>query len=564
MNETLEKLANAYIDGGTGSIMLYYDMQTTGFQTGAGSDYSASLDFVSTSFTGGIVDSSSMEFLRIYSGGSAVGFYTFDTPGVTITDIEDGLDPSDNYGITVQTPDDGNTLVISSIYTGIESGLVWGNDGLNDFIVDSSDFLPSISYSGYVKNVSPSSTVGSHDGFLIRDDYSSISYMNSFVKNEVSGVDLTFSNFDFNDFESEGFMSTGDLNSSFSFLFSSKKINNTNGVLFGNLNRFQYSDSNNDFTYGKGFNIGINDRNKLFFQGIDSVIGEYVLTANELELADKNICSASVSPYSVRFSVYNLTDDEFQEQSLRTDSKIEHNDWGQRFTIGGSPTYLRAGQTYSGCLDEFLIISGNHPSSDLKSIASGFVATGSPISGASFQDEFVTGHEISLITPVGVTGYELVATGYQEVLTNSDFIEFVLVENPTPYSRNDGERFITGYSLPNNSGSYLEETSFLIPENDYNPTGDDAFATLGLVDSGDVVTRYTIQTTRVVTLTSGVTLYDVSPITGILLGEPTGYQKTDLTTTLDKTGSLVENLVFKDGYMENYKYDYLHFLERRI
>lgn len=465
MNKTIENLINAYADGGTGSVMLYYEFSSG--QTGVVGGES------STPFTGGFLNAS-----------------------------------------PASKPDRNTGIVLNA--------------------------------------------VGATEAEAL------LKLTGSFYLSENSGVDLTYSNIEFEDFSHNGFYSPDNLDEASSFLFSFEKFNNTNGVLFGSLNSFSYDQDGVSFNYGKGFNIGINDRNKLFFQGIDSTIGEYMVVADELELGSKNICSASVSPYSVRFSSYNLIDDEFQEQYLRTDSKIENNPFGEKITIGGSPTYLRGGNTFSGCVDQFLLMSGDFPSSDLKSIASGFVATGIITSGQSYIDEVITGHEITLVSPVGVTGYQLVATGTQEVITETELIEITLVENPSPYSRNDGERFLTGYILPNNSGAYLEETSFLIPEFTYTPTGNDAFATLGLVDSGDLVTRYTVTNTKLVSTSSDIILYDTVPVTGILESEPTGYQKNYLFDSILKTGNLAENLSFIDGKIDDYKFDYLHYLDQRI
>jgi len=424
-------------------------------------------------------------------------------------------------------------------------------------------------FTGVVMNVSPSSTVG-HTGLVIdatgATEAEAGSRLETFFLNEKSGVDLSFSSIKFDAFLDEGFMSPDDFETETSFLFSFEKIKRKNGVLFGNLNKETFDNGEVSFSYGKGFNIGINDRNKLFFQGIDSEVGEYVLVADDLELANKNICSATVSPYRVSFSVYNLADDNFETTSLRTDSKLENLEYTGNFYIGKSDHYIRQeNNTFSGYLDQFMMITGVHGPSDLKSIASGFVATGSPVSGVSYIDNVITGADISLIHPVGITGYQAVITGFQEGLLDTELIEFTLIRNEfTPPTLEDGERFITGYTLPNNSGVFTEETSFLIPENNYTDTGDDAHATLGLIDISNIVTDFSLQSSKTVKTTGIIPLYDISGITGILINEPTGYLKTFLSKDFNRTGTVVENLIFREGYAEQYKYDYLHYLSHRI
>ena len=423
-------------------------------------------------------------------------------------------------------------------------------------------------FTGVIMNVPPSSTVG-HTGLVIdatgATEAEAGSKLEAFFLNEKSGVDLSFSSIKFDTFANEGFMSPDDLETEISFLFSFEKIQRKNGVLFGNLNKETFNDGEVSFNYGKGFNIGINDRNKLFFQGIDSEIGEYVLVADNLELANKNICSATVSPFQVSFSLYNLADDDFQTSSLRTDSKIENIEYTGNFYIGKSDHYIREGSSFSGYLDQFMMITGVHGASDLKSLASGFVATGSPVSGASYIDTVITGSEVTLVSPVGITGYQAVITGFQEIMVDSELIEFTLIQNEfTPLTLKDGDKFITGYTLPNNSGAFVEETAFLIPENNYTDTGDDAHATLGLTDGSNVVTDFTLQSSKIVKTTGTLPLYGVSGVTGFLVGEPTGYLKTFLTQDVLRTGSLIENLIFKEGYVEQYKHDYLHYLSTRI
>ena len=324
-------------------------------------------------------------------------------------------------------------------------------------------------FTGVVMNVPPSSTVG-HTGFVIdatgATEAEAGSKLDTFFLNKKSGVDLRFSSIKFDSFVNEGFMSPDDFETEISFLFSFEKTQRKNGIIFANLNKESFSNDQVSFNYGKGFNIGVNDRNKLFFQSIDSDVGEYVLVAEDLELANKNICSATVSPYQVSFSLYNLSDDDFENQTLRTDSKIQNLEYTGNFYLGKSDHYIREGNSFSGYLDQFMMITGVHSPTDLKAVASGFVATGSPISGASYIDTVITGSEVSLVNPIGITGYQAFITGFQEVITDSELIEFTLIQNEfTPLTLKDGDRFITGYTLPNNSGAFVEETSFLIPEN---------------------------------------------------------------------------------------------------
>jgi len=87
---------------------------------------------------------------------------------------------------------------------------------------------------------------------------------------------------------------------------------------------------------------------------------------------------------------------------------------------------------------------------------------------------------------------------------------------------------------------------------------------LGLTDGSNIVTDFSLQSSKIVKTTGTLPLYGVTGVTGFLVGEPTGYLKTFLTQDVLRTGSLIENLIFKEGYVEQYKHDYLHYLSTRI
>lgn len=447
--------------------------------------------------------------------------------------------------------DNGTGSVIA--YYSFDSGSV-------SYIGDGSNFT------GIFKNESPSPYPNSFNLKVLKATGASSLTAENLLRTKVvdNSFDLGFSNIDCNNFSGISFLKPDDYDSEFVYLFSFKKTKPQNGVLFGSLVKDSFDNGTVSFEYGRGFNIGINDRNQLFFQGSDAQIGDYVLTANELELGDDNICSARISPYEVSFAKYNLLDDDFVQQSLRTDCKIQNNSFSENFYIGSSPTYLRSGNAFSGFIDNFLIISGSYNPSDLKAISSGFVATGIPQSGASFLDEVITGFSIELLTQSGVTGYQPVITGYQNVISGSELIEFIL-SSTTGELKKDGERFLTGYTLPNNSGYYIEETSFLLPSYNYRPTGDDAFATLGLKNSGGLIETFVISSNKIVTTTTGqFPLYGLIPVTGNLLNAATGYIKTPLSNIISRTGNIIQNLQFLDQYTGRFKKDYIYFMDKRL
>lgn len=420
-------------------------------------------------------------------------------------------------------------------------------------------FLETGIYQGYVKSVSPSFLPNQNSGIIESATGSSEIVakqgVDQFWLSDGSGVDLSFSKIRLGSFNN--FLPNSNLDSELTLLFSFGKTAKADGVLFGSLRRDQFDNNGITGVYGRGFNIGINGRNKLFFQGIDSSLGEYVLTANSLELASKNICSAQVSPYSVTFGYYNLGDDRVEYETVRSNVRIENPTTQEPYYIGYSPTY-KSSQNFSGYLDEFLLFSGSIGVSDLKSIASGLICSGSVSTGSNSSSSYITGYTTSLIYPTGITGYNATITGYQQIKSTGEFFKFILSSGSS--SKTEGDRFLTGYYLSPNNG-YLEQVGFLIDDDLYRPTGDYAHATLGLKAQSASVTGYTLAAQSVSFDTGYLPLYEITPLTGFL-PEPTGIGQVPLTTSVLDTGSYSITPVLPS--LESYKHDYLYYLDKRL
>lgn len=420
-------------------------------------------------------------------------------------------------------------------------------------------FLETGIYQGYVKNVSPSFTPNQYSGIIEgatgASEVVAKGKIDDFWLSESSGVDLSFSKVRFGPFNN--LLPNSNLESDLTFLFSFGKSAKNDGVLFGSLRRDQFDNNGTTGVYGRGFNIGVNGRNKLFFQGIDPSLGEYILTANSLELASKNICSVQVSPYSVTFGHYILGDDRVDYQSINSNVKIENPNTNEPYYLGYSPTYKHS-QNFSGQLDEFLIFSGAIGASDLKSIASGLVSSGVVSSGSASSSSFITGYTNTLLYPTGVTGYSASITGYQQVKSTGEFLKFILSSGAS--SKTDGDRFLTGYYLSPGNG-YLEQVGFLVDDNLYQPTGDMAHATLGLKNQSASVTGYSLSYQSMSFETGYLPIYEITPLTGFL-PEPTGYSQVPLTQSVIDTGSF--SLSPTLNLVTDYQHDYLYYLDQRV
>jgi hypothetical protein len=420
---------------------------------------------------------------------------------------------------------------------------------------------------GIVKNVSPSATVGYNNAFLDSGKTTGIFHSGAF-----SGVNLSYSKLTFNTFNN-GFLNNADQNWSASFLFSFTKTNAEDGVLFGCLNKDEFTFTSDSFfsdreyvsgeklDYGRGFNIGINDRNQLFLQAIDLEAGPYVIVADEIELANKNLCSVSLDPFTVTFNYYDLSSDRVYSQTKLTTDRTENILSNEKFYLGSSNFYYK-NPGFSGYIDKFAIISGDYNTDQLKSIISGFVSTNAVDSGEQGFVTNVTGYGYTQINQTGTTGYAAVLTGYRPVYTTGYFFERVQSIGVNSIPIEEGYRFISGFTLSNNFG-YDEEVGYLYKTDEYKTSGNMAHATLGLIDRIDIITTGGKTVLRYgVNQTGSLPLFRIDALTGFI--GPTGVSVEPLTNQSSTDGAVDYNFYLNTGLMQEYRHNYLYYLMERI
>jgi hypothetical protein len=420
---------------------------------------------------------------------------------------------------------------------------------------------------GVVKNVSPSATVGYNNAFLDAGKTTGIFHSGAF-----SGVNLSYSKLTFDTFNN-GFLNNADQNWSASFLFSFTKTNSEDGVLFGCLNKDEFTFTSDilisdqqylageKIDYGRGFNVGINDRNQLFLQAIDLEAGPYVIVADQIELANKNLCAVSLDPYTVTFSYYDLPSDRVYSQTKLTTDRTENILSNEKFYLGNSNFYYK-NPGFSGYVDKFAILSGDYNADQLKSIISGFVSTNAIDSGQQGFVTNVTGYGYTQIQQTGITGYAAVLTGYRPVYTTGFFFERVqsITVNSIPIE--EGYRFISGFILSNNLG-YDEELGYLYKTDEYKTSGNMAHATLGLIDRIDIITTGGKTVLRyAVNQTGSLPLYRIDALTGSI--GPTGVSVQPLTNQSSTDGAVDYNFYLNTGLMQEYRHNYLYYLMERI
>jgi hypothetical protein len=420
---------------------------------------------------------------------------------------------------------------------------------------------------GVVKNVSPSATVGYNNAFLDSGKTTGI-----FHDNAYSGGNLSYSKLTFDTFNN-GFLNNSDQNWSASFLFSFTKTNSEDGVLFGCLNKDEFTFTSDTFfsdrqylagektDYGRGFNIGINDRNQLFLQAIDLEAGPYVIVAYEIELANKNLCSVSLDPFTVSFNYYDLASDKVYSQTKLTTDRTENILSNEKFYLGGSNFYYK-NPSFRGYVDKFAILSGDYNADQLKSIISGFVSRAVIDSGERGFVTNVTGYKYTPIQQTGVTGYAAVLTGYKPVYTTGYFFERVESTQINSIPVEEGYRFISGFTLSNNLG-YDEEVGYLYETDEYKTSGNMAHATLGLIDHIDIIITGGKTVLRYgVNQTGSLPLFRINTLTGFI--GPTGVSVEPLTNQSYIDGTVGYDFYLNTGLMQEYRHNYLYYLMQRI
>jgi hypothetical protein len=409
--------------------------------------------------------------------------------------------------------------------------------------------------SGYVKNVSPSSTVGYNNAFLDSGKNTGM-----FRSGNYSGCNLAYSKLTIDSFNN-GFLNTGNTDWYATFLFSFTKTHQEDGVLFGCLNKDTIDYYGLSGTYGRGFNIGVNDRNQLFFQGIDFEQGPYIITSDSFELANKNLCSVVINPSNVSFGYYDLGSDRFYEQTKITNINIENIFSNEKFYIGGSNFYYK-NPSFSGYIDNFAILSGDYHPSTLKSLMSGFVSMEIIDTGSLDFSSLITGYEIEIIQETGITGYVATLTGSKNLYTTGYFFERVPISSSNSTPIVEGNRIITGYSLANGI-IYNEEIGNIYVTDQYVTSGNDAHATLGLISElltfqtgGKTLLKYKVNQTGV------LPLYRLDALTGFI--GPTGLSIDPLTQQQFIEGSTGYDYVLNTGLMNEYQHNYIYYLSERL
>ena len=415
-----------------------------------------------------------------------------------------------------------------------------------------------------VKNQNPASDTGVFSGIIV----SSTAVSESAAQNFATGTFLNNNKARLSASNLKVPTSTLNYNSLtaiFDFEFDSS-VPVTGGVLFGSLDKTSGFVNGELITGAKGYNFGVNDRGKLFYQGFDHG-GDYICVASNIELSKRNIISFSLGANTVEISRIDYLNDNINKQNFTIDTDYIAN--SDQFYLGGSNSFHSTtnGNTtsLSGYLNEFVLISGYTSSQIVKTIGSGMIGEYFFSQGASTNRKEVTGFSETVVYRTGITGYDFNVTGTLTISTGRDMQTGSSAEGPSQ-AVEEGDKYYKYYTLNNGDVKtfYKEEIGYLDPSSGYTyvPTGSGAFATLGLSNVGANIATH-VETEGVDSAgTVTMNLYESVVMTGIL-NEISGITQTPLTRTVVVPAIPVSG-VRLTGNAEDFKKNYIYYLGQRL
>jgi hypothetical protein len=267
--------------------------------------------------------------------------------------------------------------------------------------------------------------------------------------------------------------------------------------------------------------------------------------------------------------------------------------------LGGSPLFYGKSDgapALSGLLQNFAAFSSALPMQTLFEIGSGMIGA-EYSSGAStvYSNNIATGSINLPLYGSGVTGFEIlystttvnVTGSYRQYGTiaasSGDYIvsegsgSFLLSEDGSTHIAREftssgqalyeGQTYLARSLLPNAFGDYELEVLGIIVQTggsyNYAPTGDGAFATLGLQEYVDTGYSYNYDISYTTPDTTGLVTATLVPKTGISL-EPTGYSEVLLYKTVSTTGLGSGAVSLDKSTLGYHNPNYIYYIGNRI
>ena len=358
----------------------------------------------------------------------------------------------------------------------------------------------SINY-GVIENCEPSNDTGVYSGVVVGVGASSVAAAKHFTTGTFLAGDQAHLN-------ESNIKVTGTSSlpySNCSVLFDAEFNGDVSDcVLFGSLEKTSTTINNEVITGAKGYNVGINDRGNLFYQGF-SEKGDFIYTAKSIDLAKRNIVGFSLGDHSLSLLRFDYLNRKTQKEDFVVDTSFVASN--EEFYLGGSNQYFRGGpagpsgefKTSNLSLNSFCFLSGVVSPSALFTVGSGIIGDYFSVGGSTVTQQRITGYDQTTVYKTGITGYDYEETGSMLFSTGRYMRTGSLIGIGTT-NQEEGGRYFAYYSFDSAVVNGVttfnkEEVGFLHPDSGYQylPTGEKAFATLGLQDVEGEIQRYTEQ-----------------------------------------------------------------------
>lgn len=334
-----------------------------------------------------------------------------------------------------------------------------------------------------------------------------------------------------------------------------------NGVILGSYERFEETVGSVDVTGSRGFNFGINDRGNMFFEAYQPS-GPSIVSTNSIEMSERNIIGLSFDGGDVVFSKFDLFNDVVDKETFNFNSSAIAQPTD--LYVGGSSQYFKSSSasvpTVNASLNELAIFSGGISPHTLKQLSSGVLGDYFYNTGIQSVQNFITGYTDTVIYETGVTGITLQSAGSLTVSTGR--VTYTgMFTGASAVSGSEGDEVYVFYNYDNDGlkTSYKEKLGYLDSSNsnNYAPTGEGAFDTLGLQSGNYTLTGDIALNLEAKLSTGSYSIYQQVEQTGVL-SVVSGVDKTALYESVTGSTGQYSGIVFNES-IEALKSDYIYY-----
>tara|TARA_Y100000401_G_scaffold40129_1_gene30500 strand:+ start:15953 stop:17332 length:1380 start_codon:yes stop_codon:yes gene_type:complete len=338
-------------------------------------------------------------------------------------------------------------------------------------------------------------------------------------------------------------------------------------ILFGSLNKTSQTINGEVITGAKGYNFGINDRGKLFYQGFDGG-GDFIYTANSVDLSKRNIVGFSLGNNFLSINKVDLLNSSVESEDFFIDTDFIAN--SSEFFLGGSDQYFRGSSgedtTSRVSLNSFALFSGYVSDGSMFSISSGLVGNYFDGTSTNIENRRITGYNQTTVYKTGITGYDYQNTGDINLSTGRYMLSGGFSLDSATFT-GEGDRYLEYHSFTESGVKtfYKQEVGFLYPPSGYQylPTGEGAFDTLGLQNVTAAVAEFAEEQTISGSQKVLVQLFGSRIQTGIL-EEVSGVIQEPLYENIIDGKSFTRSGINMNINSDLFMKDYIYYLGERL